>query len=80
MAETTGVVIAAASLFGLVNDIAVFICDSYQQMHGWEGVSQDPQQWRIPLIGETRWSSKDAALKKIFGSFAQPDNALQGRF
>ncbi|XP_051796629.1 protein FAM200A-like [Acanthochromis polyacanthus] len=76
MSETTGVVITAASLFGLINEIAVFLRDSYQRMNVWEGVSQDPQHRRISLIGETRWSSKDAALKKIFGSFAQPKNAL----
>lgn len=76
MSETTGVVITAASLFGLINEIAVFLRDSYQRMNVWEGVSQDPHHRRISLIGETRWSSKDAALKKIFGSFAQPKNAL----
>lgn len=41
LAETTGVVIEAASLFGLVNDIAVFIGDLYQRMNVWEGVSQE---------------------------------------
>lgn len=35
-----------------------------------------PQHRRISLIGETSWSSKDAALKKLFGSFAHPENAL----
>lgn len=76
MAETTSVVIAAASLFTLLNDIAFFFRDSYQRMNTWEGVSQDPKQRRVLLIGETRWSSKDAALTKIFGSFGKPDSGF----
>lgn len=76
VSETTGVVIAAASLFGLLNEIAVFLRESYQRMNVWEGVSQDPQHRRLTQISETRWSSKDAALRKIFGSFAKPDSAL----
>ena len=76
MSKTTGVVITAASLFGLINEIAVFLRDSYQRMNVWEGVSQDPQHRRMSLTGETRWSSKDDAIKKIFGSFAQPKIAM----
>ena len=76
MSETTSVVIATASLFNLLNDVAVFFRDSYQRMTTWGGVSQDPKQRGISLIGETRWSSKDAALTKVFGLFNRPDSGL----
>lgn len=65
MAETTSVVTAAA-LFTLLNNFAIFFRDSYQRMSTWEGVSQHPEQRSVSMIGETRWSSKDAALTKIF--------------
>lgn len=41
LSDTTKVVIASASLFSLINDIAVFIKDSYQRMNIWENVNQD---------------------------------------
>ncbi|CAH2272310.1 zinc finger MYM-type 1-like [Pelobates cultripes] len=76
LADTTKVVVASASLFSLLNDIAVFIRDSYQRMNTWEEVSQDPHHRRISVIGETRWWSKDAALRKVLGEFSNPDSAL----
>ncbi|CAH2326702.1 zinc finger MYM-type 1-like [Pelobates cultripes] len=76
LADTTKVVVASASLFSLLNDIAVFIRDSYQRTNTWEEVSQDPHHRRISVIGETRWWSKDAALRKVFGEFSNPDSAL----
>lgn len=76
LADTTKVVVESASLFSLLNDIAVFIRDSYQRMNTWEKVSQDPHHRRISVIGETRWWSKDAALRKVFGEFSNPDSAL----
>ncbi len=66
MGDTTGVVIESASLFSLLNDLAVFIRESYQRMNVWEKKTQDPHHRRLSSIGETRWWAKDAALKKVF--------------
>lgn len=50
--------------------------ESYKRMNVWESESQDKHQRRLSLIGETRWWAKDNALRKVFGSFANPDNCL----
>lgn len=76
LSDTTKVVITCASLFSLINDIAVFIKDSYQRMNLWENVNQDVHHRRLPTIGETRWWSKDVTLINIFGSFSNPKSAL----
>ncbi|RXN12350.1 SCAN domain-containing 3-like protein [Labeo rohita] len=75
-ADTTGVVVASESLFSLLNDIAVFIRDSYKRLKLWEENSEDKRHRRLGVIGETRWWAKDEALRKVFGRFAKPDNAL----
>ncbi|RXN32369.1 SCAN domain-containing 3-like protein [Labeo rohita] len=75
-ADTTGVVVASESLFSLLNDIAVFIRDSYKRMKLWEENSEDKRHRRLGVIGEMRWWAKDEALRKVFGRFAKPDNAL----
>ncbi|KAL0194773.1 hypothetical protein M9458_008345, partial [Cirrhinus mrigala] len=76
LADTTGVVVASESLFSQLNDIAVFIHDSYKRMKLWEENSEDKRHRRLGVIGETRWWAKDEALRKVFGRFAKPDNAL----
>ena len=65
VAEATSVVVTSASLFSLMNDIAVFFRESYQRMNVWSRYSTTMK--RLGTIGETRWWSKDAALKEIFG-------------
>lgn len=76
LTDTTGVVVASESLFSLLNDIAVFVRDSYKRMKLWEETSEDRRHRRLDVIGETRWWAKDEALRKVFGSFAKPDRAL----
>lgn len=76
LADTTKVVVTSASLFSLLNDIAVFIRDSYQRMITWEQISQDPHLRRISTIGETRWWAKEEALGKVFGAFSNPNSGL----
>ncbi|XP_040911494.1 uncharacterized protein LOC121193318 [Toxotes jaculatrix] len=76
LGDTTGVVIESASLFSIVNDIAVFLKDSYKRMNMWENISDDRHHRWLSPIGETRWWAKDQALSKIFGSFGNPGNAL----
>ncbi|KAJ3594678.1 hypothetical protein NHX12_003985 [Muraenolepis orangiensis] len=76
LADTTGAVIASASLFCLLNDVAVFLRESYKRMNVGEEVSQDVRHRRLSPIGETRWWAKDAALSKVFGKFGDPEKGL----
>ncbi len=76
LADTTEEAISSESLFSLVNDVAVFFRGSYQRMNVWEQGSQGSQHRRLSIIGETRWWAKDAALKKIFGSFGKPEQCV----
>ena len=76
LVDTTGLVVASASLFTLLNDIAVFIRESYKRMNVWLKESQSVLHQRLAIIGETRWWAKDDSLRKVFGSFGNPDRAL----
>ncbi|KAL4120273.1 hypothetical protein QTP88_012995 [Uroleucon formosanum] len=72
--EATGVSTPAISLFGLLNSCATFFRDSHKQMDLWCDLSSDSRV--LNLIGQTRWWAKDAALKKMFGSFHEPSHSL----
>lgn len=72
----TDCVLSSGSLFSSLNNIAVFIRESYQRMSVWEKESKDQRHRRLAPIGETCWWSKDVALTKVFGSFGKPDRAL----
>ena len=74
--DTTQTVIESGSLFSLLNDMAVFIKDSYQRVNLWENQVQEKSHRRLSSIGETRWWSKHEALKKVFGHFGKPQNGL----
>ena len=76
LADTTGSVVESASLFSLLNDIAVFLRESYKRMQRWEEMSQDKHHRRLCPIGPTRWWAKDQALSKVFGCFGNPQGAL----
>lgn len=77
LTDTTEVVVESASLYSLLNDVAVFIRESYTcGMHLWEKVREDSRNRRLAPIGETRWLAKDQALGKVFGSFGKPEHAL----
>ena len=76
LVDTTGLVVASASLFSLLNDIAVFIRKSYKRMNVWLKENQSGQHQRLAPIGETRWWAKDNSLRKVFGNFGKPDRAL----
>ena len=49
-ADTTEVVLSSATLFSLLNDITVFIRESYQRMNVWENKSQNARQRRFSPI------------------------------
>lgn len=54
LADTTGSVIESASLFSLLNDVAVFLRESYKRMQTWEETSEDTHHRRLSPIGDTR--------------------------
>nr|XP_047135672.1 uncharacterized protein LOC105847622 [Hydra vulgaris] len=58
--------ITVATLFNLLNLIAVFIRESYIRMNMWNYFNKDNKRKKLNIIGETRWWAKDAILKKIF--------------
>ena len=62
----------ARNLFGLISSVANFFSQSHKRMDVWTEVNKDAQR-RLQKIGETRWWSKDVALKNIFGTFDCPD-------
>lgn len=56
LSDMTGVVVESSSLFSLVNDIAVFIQESYQRMKMWDSNTKDTNtrhKWLSP-IGDTK--------------------------
>ncbi|XP_069493780.1 zinc finger MYM-type protein 1-like isoform X1 [Ambystoma mexicanum] len=64
----------STSLFGLLNSCAVFFRESYKRMDVWRELSVEGRT--IQIIGETRWWAKDAAPRKVFGSFNNPNKAM----
>lgn len=77
LASTTQSVIESGSLFSLLNDIAVFIKESYQRVNLWEKQTHgETRHRRLSPIGETRWWAKHDALQKIFGHFGKPEDGL----
>ncbi|RXN21860.1 zinc finger MYM-type 1 [Labeo rohita] len=76
LSDTTHSVIESGSLFDLLNDIAVFIRESYTRVGVWETESQDKRHKRISPIGETRWWAKHDALRKVFGNYGRPHDGL----
>lgn len=76
LADTTQIVIESGSLFALLNNIAVFIKESFKRMNIWEESGGDKRRRSLAPIGETSWWAKHEALKKVFGSFGKPEDAL----
>ncbi|XP_065654481.1 uncharacterized protein LOC136081122 [Hydra vulgaris] len=63
--DATSSVIEGTSLFQLLNSCAVFLRESYQRMDVWENTSLKIRYQRLNVIGETRWSAKETALKNL---------------
>lgn len=82
ISDISSVSVEAVSLFGLLNELSNFFAESYKRIQVWEiQMSSKFQQGklkRLEKIGETRWSSKARALRKIFGSFTNQSSAIFG--
>lgn len=73
ISDVTQVSTSSISLFGLLNQIAVFFKEGYQRMNVWRKYVKNKT---LSKIGETRWISKQTLLQKIFGQFSDSTTAL----
>jgi len=68
----SSVCVAAVSLFGLLTELSTFFNDSYKRIKVWEEHMQtkpgNKKRLRLERIGQTRWSSRGRALRKLFVS------------
>jgi len=64
--EATKSPLQAASLFVLLNDVAVFFKESYKRMNVWKKTIGEKDLRRLVTIGNTGWWSKEKALHHIF--------------
>lgn len=64
------------SLFGLLNSCAVFFQESYARINILKDLLSESRIKTISVIAQTRWWSKDNALKKIFDTFNDPNRKI----
>lgn len=77
MADTTNSVITSATLFSLLNDIAVFMRGSHLPMDVWEQMTKgETRQRKLNTVGETRWWSKSKLLSKVFGMSDRKETSM----
>lgn len=71
MIDGTSNTMECTSFFGLLNSCAVFIKDSYKRMNLWKEIGTETNR-RLVNANDTRWWSKDAAVRSIFGHYGLP--------
>ena len=76
IADASKAPVQAASLFGLLNSIAVFLRESYKRMDIWINHLAQENKKRLSPIGDTRWWAKSEALQKVFGSYKGVETGL----
>ena len=73
ISDASSVCVVAVSLFGLLAELSTFFNNSYKRMKVWEEYVQtkpgNKKRLRLERIGQTRWSSRGRALRKLFGSY-----------
>ena len=70
-------IVPVKSLVGLLQSTAIFFSNSCKRMSVWRSMLSEnrigsEKLKRLQKIGETRWWSKQAALKRILGTFEDP--------
>lgn len=75
ISDVTKTPISAATMFSLMNNLAVFFKESHKRMNVWMTINQDNKK-RLQTIGDTRWWSKDLSLRRIFGTPNNSQKAL----
>ena len=78
MTDSTSHSIKAEKLFGLVQQVAIFLSDSCKRMSVWQNLTQTTKKgheksYRLNRIDATRWWSRDKALSSVF---ELPENIL----
>lgn len=67
--NATSITLPAASLFVLLNNIAVYFKESYKRMGIWKLIIGENDKRRLATIGSTHWWSKEKPLDRIFGDY-----------
>ena len=84
MGDTVSSCRKVENLFGLVQQCAVFLSQSYKRMDAWKNkvatMHGHDKLRRFSKIGETRWWSKDKALSSIFELPVKITTIEQSRF
>ncbi|KAL4091486.1 hypothetical protein QTP88_026173 [Uroleucon formosanum] len=66
--DSTKSPLKAAALFVTLNDLANYFKESYKRKNVWVNFVGENNKKRLQSISNTRWWSKEVALKHIFGS------------
>ncbi|KAL4121497.1 hypothetical protein QTP88_013997 [Uroleucon formosanum] len=66
--DSTKSPLKAAALFVTLKNLANYFKESYKRMNVWVNFVGENNKKRLQSIGNTRWWSKEVALKHIFGS------------
>ncbi|KAL4103686.1 hypothetical protein QTP88_019030 [Uroleucon formosanum] len=75
ISDATKSPIAVANFFYLIHSCAVFFKESYQRMNLWKELSEkDNIHKRLQAICETRWTAKETAIKRLFGTYNSLDD------
>lgn len=75
LADATEVAISNGSLFSLINDATVFICETYLRDQCMEAKTPGHPR-KTSLYYQRKWWAKAVSLKRIFKSFVKLDQAL----
>lgn len=80
--DTSSICVSAISLFGMLNELSNFFGESYKRIAVWEeqmsSKTGQAKLKRLEHIGQTRWSSRARALRKIFGNFNDQSSHSSG--
>lgn len=73
ISDITSKIVQSITLFGILHGCAVFIRESHTLMDIW--ITRNSKK-KVCMISKTRWQSKDASLKKVFGVFNEPESGV----
>lgn len=72
--------VLVANFFSLINACSVFFKESYQRMNIWRDISENEHEnirhKRLQSISDTRWTAKQTAVNRIFGSYGKFNDVM----
>lgn len=72
--------VPVANFFSLINACSVFFKESYQRMNIWRDISENEHEnirhKRLQSISDTRWTAKQTAVNRIFGSYSKFNDVM----